>query len=41
MSNEVPVMCNENGTQMTNDESLSAAKSCLVQGREIMEPGGI
>jgi len=41
VSNEVPVMSNENGTQMTANESLSAVKSTLVQGREIMEPGGI
>ena len=41
VSNEVPVMPNENGTQMTANESLSAVSSTLVQGREIMEPGGI
>ena len=41
VSNEVPAVPNENGTQMTISESLSAVQSTLVQGREIMEPGGI
>lgn len=38
---EVLSKSNENGTQMTMNESLSAVKSYRVQGREIMEPGGI
>jgi integrase len=41
VSNEVPAVSSENGTQMTVNESLSAVQSTLVQGREIMEPGGI
>jgi Phage integrase family len=41
VSNEVPAKSNENGTQMAINESLSAVQSTLVQGREIMEPGGI
>ncbi|MGV6814289.1 MAG: tyrosine-type recombinase/integrase [Phycisphaerales bacterium] len=41
VSNQVPAVSNENGTQMTINESLSAVGSTHVQGREIMEPGGI
>jgi len=41
VSNEVPAKSNENGTQVSASASLSAVESHLVQGRELMEPGGI